>query len=839
MSDTRKPWRENVAEEMIRQIEAGTAPWQKPWKAGVGAQAPHNPTSEKPYRGINALWLGMQGYDDPRWLTYRQATSLGAQVRKAEKASQVEYWKWSENRPVLDGNGKPVMGDDGKPKTQSCQLDRPQVFYANVFNATQIDGLEPYMAPEPTFEPVEEAERLLTAGGITIRHDQGDRACYSATKDQIHLPDKAAFDTAYAYYATALHELGHATGHRSRLARDFGPFGTEVYAREELRAEMASYQISRELGLGHYPERHAAYVKSWLKAIREDRNVLFQAARDAEQITSWVREPELRPALERKAQANRKGEVMSAEHEQGRESLEENRVKSLEHELGREWLEEDRAYERHFMRERENRAKSLEHEQDVTRETVVRYEIWPGKNGVGFDLMGFNEGDEIRTEDAFENFKEAQAADREFMRKLQVQAKSAEHEQGSAASIDKAQTNIERRYIAVPFAEKDRARAQGARWDRQQKSWYVPKGVDQAAFKEWLLTTEQKNQLSHDRKEHDPVAEFTDELKAAGVSLKEAPLMDGKWHRVSLEDDKDGQKNASYRAFLDGRPNGHIQNFRSGDLILWVSRGENLSEEQRASLKAEAAQRQTERLATRRAAQGAAEAAAKEKWHKAEAVMDTTPYLDSKQVDNFGLKKDGRDNTLVPMCDTEGKLRSLQTIAADGTKRFEKGGRKTGLMYVIDAASTEVSGSPAASGKLSSQTRTVFIAESYGTAATVYNAVHQPTVVAFDSGNLKPVAEAIHQKYPTATIVIAADNDHKLENKPIGNVGLNKALDAARAVGGTVIAPEFDDNQKASGLSDWNDLANDKSTTVVSKQIRKQLKQQRSIDKPRAASQGM
>ncbi len=116
--------------------------------------------------------------------------------------------------------------------------------------------------------------------------------------DEIHLNPRADFADAAAYYGTALHEVGH----ENRLARELGPFGSDIYAREELRAEISSYMLARELGIGHGPSRHAAYVESWLKVLKEDRNEIFRAARDAEEINTWVMEPEKRPELERNAQ---------------------------------------------------------------------------------------------------------------------------------------------------------------------------------------------------------------------------------------------------------------------------------------------------------------------------------------------------------------------------------------------------------------------------------------------------------------------------------------------------------------------------------------------------------
>jgi antirestriction protein ArdC/phage/plasmid primase-like uncharacterized protein len=290
-------FRENVVNTLLDQMEAGTAPWQKPWEPGRVRQPSFNPATGKAYRGMNQVWLEAQGYADPRWVTYRQAQANGYQVRKGEKGTQIEFWQWSDRRPMFNDQKQPMLDANGKQRYQETRLDRPKVFHAVVFNGSQIDGLEPYVGHEPDFNPVERAENVLSNLNVPIQHDQRDRAFYHPGDDEIHMPPKGWFKGQYEYYATALHEGGHSTGHPSRLARNGGPFGSEDYAREELRAEIASYMMTTELGLGHYPERHAPYLKSWMSAIREDRNVLFQATRDAEVIRTWVMEPEKRLAL--------------------------------------------------------------------------------------------------------------------------------------------------------------------------------------------------------------------------------------------------------------------------------------------------------------------------------------------------------------------------------------------------------------------------------------------------------------------------------------------------------------------------------------------------------------
>jgi len=717
MAQNKKPsWRQSVADEMIKHIEAGTSPWQKGWDAGVIGQAPHNATNDKAYRGINSLWLDMQGYEDPRWLTYKQAAKMDAQVQGGEKSTQVEYWKWTDTKPILSNDGVPVLGDDGKMTFKTVRLERPQVFYANVFNAAQINGLEPYIAPKPKFEPVQEAERLLDLGGVKIKHG-GNQPFYAPIKDQIQLPKKDAFKNAYEYYATALHELGHATGHKSRMARDFGPFGSEVYAKEELRAEMSSFMVARELGLGHYPERHAPYVESWLKALKNDHNLLFQAARDADRIATWIKEPDLRQKLEQAAQQKNEGKNMD-------------------------------------------------------RKT------------------------NDRTQDQ---------------------------------SVKPAEEKSKRTYLAVPFVEKDQAKAAGAKWDRKLKSWYAPEGMDLAPLDKWkadqaaTLTIKQRPQL-------DPMQEFSDELKKHGVSIKGAPVMDGKWHRVRLNTDKGKTQTGSYRAFLDGLPNGQIKIFNvhgDGESHKWVATGQTISNEQLAAFKTEGKEKQAAHIKERDGVQNNVAKVSKKRF--GESLLSSpeghnSPYLKRKKVANFGLGYDKDGNVMVPVRDINNKLWSVQTIGQDGEKRFAKGGRKTGLMHIIDP-DQKIGEKASQTSKPSISKGTILIAEGYATAASIYEATHRPTIVAFDAGNLLAVAKAVHEKYPKAQIIIAGDNDHKLENKQQGNIGKIKAVEAARAVDGYAVIPDLTPEQKKLGLSDWNDLSNAQGKATLPTQMRQQLHQ--------------
>lgn len=298
----KKPFHEVVAEELIRQLEAGTAPWQKPWStaAGVGF-LPINPLTGGTYKGINAIHLMAQGRSDSRWLTYKQAITMDAQVRKGERGTQIQYWKFEDLKPALDAAGNPVKDDKGHPVQISIKLESPRVFYATVFNAEQVDGLPVLTPPVLTWDPIERAEQILSNSGAVMHHKHIDRAYYSPSKDEIHLPLQAQFEGAANYYATALHELAHWSGHETRLNRDLKhPFGSEAYAREELRAEIASLMMSSELGLPHDPSQHASYVASWIKALKKDPLEIFRAAADAQKIHTFITgmEPELIQAVE-------------------------------------------------------------------------------------------------------------------------------------------------------------------------------------------------------------------------------------------------------------------------------------------------------------------------------------------------------------------------------------------------------------------------------------------------------------------------------------------------------------------------------------------------------------
>ena len=287
----KRDFRQDLTNQIIDLIEQGTAPWQKPWdanEASAALQMPYNAATGRAYRGGNALWLMAKGQgqfdsNDPRWCTYNQAKEKGWQVKAGSKGTQVEYWEFDRDEWRT--------GADGKREKVKVKLDRPRVFYATVFHASQIDKIPELSARERAdgWSPVEAAEAILKGSGAQIYHDQQDRAFYSPARDSIHLPPREAFPQALDYYEVAMHELGHWTGHPDRLKRDLsGNFGSASYAQEELRAQMASLYLSAELGVPFNPDRHAAYQASWVEVLKKDKHELFRAAKDAEEIADYV-----------------------------------------------------------------------------------------------------------------------------------------------------------------------------------------------------------------------------------------------------------------------------------------------------------------------------------------------------------------------------------------------------------------------------------------------------------------------------------------------------------------------------------------------------------------------
>jgi antirestriction protein ArdC len=314
-----KPLHEQIAEKLIAELKAGTSPFQKPWTNDNSANyfTPLNPTTGKNYRGMNALWLAMQGHVDPRWMTLKQASFNNWQVEKGAKATLINFVKQTDIRPKME-NGQQVIKENGKPEMETVKLEKPIITTAFVFNGEQIKGIPEWKEAygekiaAQQWTPIERAEMILADSQADIQHG-GNEAYYKPSTDQIRLPKPEQFDAAAKYYATALHELGHWSGHESRLDRKMTDnFGSPEYAREELRAEIASLMIGSELNIGHDFGQHAAYVDNWIEVLEKEPNEIYKASADAQKIFDFVLGFELKRELELAATAQASLKTLNA-----------------------------------------------------------------------------------------------------------------------------------------------------------------------------------------------------------------------------------------------------------------------------------------------------------------------------------------------------------------------------------------------------------------------------------------------------------------------------------------------------------------------------------------------
>ena len=475
--------------------------------------------------------------------------------------------------------------------------------------------------------------------------------------------------------------------------------------------------LGEQLGIGHDPGQHGAYVASWIRALENDPREIFRAAADAEKITTLVR------------------------------SFEREREQQADHDAG-VWINPNRS-----------RAGAL----DADAGVQVRLPVMIQENHPAMT------------------------------------------------------TNDDRTYLAVPYAEKDDAKQLGAKWDRQAKAWYVPAGVDLEAFTAWLPSRDSV----HIAVDASPAEQFAEALRECGLRPDGPLQMDGQMHRVPVEGDKGNERSGAYVGHLDGRPAGFIQNFKTGVKTTWKASGQvaALGAQDRARMAAEAAQKRHERALERERQYERTAQQVDAIWTAATPV-EAHPYLAEKDVPSHGLRQGAEGQTitvrdregaeheisiagrlLVPVADANGKMTSLQFIDPAGGKMFMPNGRVEGGHYVV--------------GDLE-QPGPVLIAEGYATAATLHEMTGMPAIVAFNAGNLMPVAQTYRQLHPDRPIYIAGDNDHRREAEGKPNVGREKAEEAAAAIGGFALLPAFAEQDAG---SDWNDLARGQGRGAARQQL--------------------
>ncbi|ABD89447.1 ArdC family protein [Rhodopseudomonas palustris] len=277
-----------ITDKIIAELQAGRVPWVQPWgtaAANATIAMPRNASTQRRYSGINILilWGAVieQGFAGQNWLTFRQALGLGGHVRKGERGTTVVFA--DRFTPEDERRRAAETGEDPGAI--------PFLKRFTVFNTDQCEGLPKDVAsaviPPPPGQIEPQAEALIAATGADFRIG-GSRAYYNTAGDFVQVPPPAAYFEPINWHRTAFHELGHWTGHASRLNRDHsGSHGSKSYAREELVAEMAGAFVCASLGI--VPTvRHADYIGSWLEVLREDNRAVVRAASAASKAADFL-----------------------------------------------------------------------------------------------------------------------------------------------------------------------------------------------------------------------------------------------------------------------------------------------------------------------------------------------------------------------------------------------------------------------------------------------------------------------------------------------------------------------------------------------------------------------
>jgi len=282
-----------ITDIIVGKLNEDTIPWREPWKKGY-ASTPTSGSTKKAYRGVNHMMLASAGFDNKFWFTFGQIRKLGGSVLKGQKSMPVVFWKWREklSEDETDANGDPVV------------LSRwATAFSFNVFNVEQTKGLPekwthielPADHEDDSWNPVDKAEDIVRGykNPPSISWDIHERAYYNPGADEVHLPKMAEFSTPEKYYATLFHELGHSTGHSSRLKRDgvsgLSHFGSMTYSKEELVAEMTAAFLC---GHARLPESQldntAAYIRGWSKKLKKNTDWILWASTRAQKATDLI-----------------------------------------------------------------------------------------------------------------------------------------------------------------------------------------------------------------------------------------------------------------------------------------------------------------------------------------------------------------------------------------------------------------------------------------------------------------------------------------------------------------------------------------------------------------------
>lgn len=283
---------EMVTKLITERLEAGVIPWRMPWKAGGGI--PRNLVSKKAYRGFNHFYLRSFGFENPFFLSFKQAQELGGHVKKGAKSIEVIFWKIKDH----------IKDDHSIEKI-------PMLRYYRVFHVSDIEGINPAKIPtseahDHDFTPLQLCENLLENWQDKPAIISGkQQACYIPSQDVIQMPDPRTFFQDMEYYSVLFHELTHSTGHAKRLKRDLtGHFGGNSYSQEELIAEMGAAYLCGLCGIETATiDNSAAYIKGWLSKLKSDNKFIVMAASKAQHAVDYITNAQFEPVEAETAEA--------------------------------------------------------------------------------------------------------------------------------------------------------------------------------------------------------------------------------------------------------------------------------------------------------------------------------------------------------------------------------------------------------------------------------------------------------------------------------------------------------------------------------------------------------
>lgn len=277
---------EIVTERILALLEQGTIPWRKPWSETNGPVAALNIRGTI-YRGANRALLPALGHESPVWLTYKQAREYGGHVRTGEKSTPIVFWLFDDKRP----------GEADPDPEATTRHTRVMFRYYPGFNLDQTEDVSvppatlAKLADRPEPEPIAAAEAIVAGyKGAPVVYHYGNRAFYDPAGDRVVTPGQETFTTPEHYYSTLFHELGHSTGHESRLARDIkNVFGDHLYSQEELVAELTASFLAAEAGIDAPTlTNSAAYIASWMRALQNDPRLFTVAAGRAQKAADHI-----------------------------------------------------------------------------------------------------------------------------------------------------------------------------------------------------------------------------------------------------------------------------------------------------------------------------------------------------------------------------------------------------------------------------------------------------------------------------------------------------------------------------------------------------------------------